>query len=291
MTSCSQPGCFPAAEGGRYADSPCGAAAKREENQEKSSNDVLNQPFTKTELNRALKKTKLTAPGKDQICYIMLNHLSESSKEILLELYNKVWEGGKLPLSWKEVIVVPIRKPGKDCTNPGNYQPIALTSNICKIMEKIINDRLTYYIESKGNITKYQSGFRRGRNTMDPAVCLEHEVRRAQINRESVVAVFFDVEKAYDMMWGEGLLIRLSKLGIKGRMYRWIRDVLFGRFKYIYISKNREEILWETCTGTPQGSIISPLLFNILINEVFTGIETEMGVSLFADDGAIWKRG
>lgn len=51
---------------------------------------------------------------------------------------------------------------------------------------------------------------------MDSAVCLEHEIRKAQVNKESVVAVFFDIEKAYDMMWREGLLIRMCKLGIKG---------------------------------------------------------------------------
>ena len=51
---------------------------------------------------------------------------------------------------------------------------------------------------------------------MDPAVCLEHDIRKAQINRESVVAVFFDIEKADDMMWGERLLVKLGKFGIKG---------------------------------------------------------------------------
>ena len=95
--------------------------------QEEDTNNLLNKPFTKTELRRCLKKTKMSAPGKDQICYIMLRNLGESSQDILLELYNKVWEGGKLPQSWKEAIVVPIHKPGKECTNPGNYRPIALT--------------------------------------------------------------------------------------------------------------------------------------------------------------------
>ncbi len=57
-------------------------------------------------------------------------------------------------------------------------------------------------------MSKYQSGFRKGRVTIDPTVCLENEIRKAQINKESVIAVFLDVEKAYDMMWREGLLIK-----------------------------------------------------------------------------------
>lgn len=53
----------------------------------------------------------------------------------------------------------------------------------------------------------------------------------AQVNKECVVAVFFDLEKAYDMLWREGLLIKIHKLGIRGRMYRWILDFLKGRYK------------------------------------------------------------
>ncbi len=66
----------------------------------------------------------------DQICYLMINHLSE-----LLKMSNKIYEEGKLPESWKEAVIVPIRKPAKDCTHPGNYRPISLTSNIGKIMD------------------------------------------------------------------------------------------------------------------------------------------------------------
>jgi len=100
------------------------------------TNNLLNVEFTKTELNNALKKTKNTAPGKDQIWYRMIGQLSEKSKDIILQLYNKIWEEGKLPLNWKESIIIPIAKPGKDHSNPENYRPIALTSNLCKIMEK-----------------------------------------------------------------------------------------------------------------------------------------------------------
>lgn len=80
---------------------------------------------------------------------------------------------------------------------PGNYRPIALTFNICKLMERVINERLTY-LENQGYLSEYQREFRKGRNTMDP-ICLEPELRMAQINKESVVAVFFDMQKAYDM--------------------------------------------------------------------------------------------
>ena len=92
---------------------------------DEENEDLLNKTFTMTEMNRALRKTKMTAPGKDQVCYIMISNLSEAAKGILLELYNRVWKEGKLPESWKEAVIVPIPKPGKDSSNPENYRPIA----------------------------------------------------------------------------------------------------------------------------------------------------------------------
>lgn len=125
----------------------------------------------------------------------------------LLGLYNKVWKEGKLPINWKEEVIIPIRKPGKDAADPSNYRPIALTSHIGKVMERMITERLTHYVESRGIISMYQSGFRRGRSTMDPIVYLETEIIKAQVNKEVVLAVFIDIEKAYDMVWKEGVMI------------------------------------------------------------------------------------
>lgn len=112
-----------------------------------SSQSVVNVPFSIQELRRALSKCKMTAPGKDNVCYIMLTKLSDGALGKLLEMYNKIWEKGKLPIIWKESVIIPISKPGKDPTSPGSYRPIALTSHLCKVMERMITERLTYYIE------------------------------------------------------------------------------------------------------------------------------------------------
>lgn len=64
---------------------------------------------------------------------------------------------------------------------------------------------------------------------MDNVLCLESEIRKAQSNKEMVIAVFFDVEKAYDMLWKEGLLIKLANLGMKGKMYNCVLSFMFDR--------------------------------------------------------------
>lgn len=71
------------------------------------------------------------------------------------------------------------------------------------MLEKIVNERLKYYIESNAYVTKYQSGFRRGRSTMDRVPCLEYDIKNAQIKEYRIVAAFVDIKKAYDMMWKE----------------------------------------------------------------------------------------
>lgn len=88
----------------------------------------------------------------------------------------------------------------------------------------MIKERLKYYLETKELIKDYQSGFRKGRSTIDPAICLESEIRKAQINKDNIVSVFFDVEKAYDMLWKQGLMIKIFQMGIRGRMYSWIKN-------------------------------------------------------------------
>lgn len=208
----------------------------------------------------------------------------------LLCLYNKVWDEGNIPVSWKEALIVPIHKPGKDASKPSNYRPIALTSNICKLMERMINERILYILESKQLLAPYQSGFRKGRQTMDLVVCLEDEVRKVQVNKESVCAVFFDVEKAYDMLWRDGLLIKLHQIGIGGKLFNWIMDFLRERSIQVLIGTevSKQHVVEN---GTPQGSVVSPTLFSIMINDIFVNISPDMGRSLFADDGAIWKRG
>ena len=250
----------------------------------------LDREFSMGELRRALSRTRMSAPGRDGVCYVMVRNMSEEGLGRLLLLFNKVWREGKLPGSWKEGLVVPVRKIGKDGSCPGSYRPIALTSCVCKLMERMVNERLVCYIESRGLVVRHQSGFRKGRGCLDMAVCLENEVRKAQVNREIVAAVFFDIEKAYDMMWREGLLIKLHRLGIGGRMFNWCWDFLEDRAIRVKVgSEVSDRVSIEN--GTPQGSVISPTLFLIMVNDVFEGVGVSMGRSLFADDGALWKRG
>ena len=171
---------------------------KQKLNFKSKNKEAYNKLFTLKELKTALKKCHDTAPGSDDIHYQLLKHLPFRSLSCLLDVYNQVWRTGSLPGSWKEAIVIPIPKPGKDTTNPGSYRPIALTSCICKTMERMVNDRLVWFLEKNKLITTVQSGFRKHRSTMDHLIRFETFIREAFIKKEHVVSVFFDLESAYD---------------------------------------------------------------------------------------------
>ena len=88
-------------------------------------------------------------------------------------VFNDIWETGEFHPSWREATIIPIAKPGKDSKDPNNYRPIALTSCVCKTMERMINDHLVWYLESSLLITEAQSGFRKTQSKMDHRVLFE----------------------------------------------------------------------------------------------------------------------
>ena len=123
--------------------------------------EPYNMEFTLRELREALASTEATAPGEDSVLYEMLKHLPDDSKRFLLKIINKIWKTGIMPQNWKTSIIIPIRKPNKDASQATSYRPIALTSCVCKLMEKMINTRLVWHLEAKGTKLPLQFGCRK----------------------------------------------------------------------------------------------------------------------------------
>ena len=103
---------------------------------------------------------------------------------------NEIWKSDTFPESWREPIIISIPKPGKDNFNPLNYRPIALISCICKTVERMVNERLVWYLENNGLLAKQQCGYRSNRSTFDHLVCLETFIRDALIQNQQLVVFF-----------------------------------------------------------------------------------------------------
>ena len=248
-----------------------------------------NQPFSLSELTDCIMKSHNTAVGPDEIHYEFLKQLPSCSLDFLLQAFNEVWVSGTFPPSWKQATIIPIPKPGKDSTDPSNYRPIALTSCLCKTLERMINTRFIWFLESNGLITNFQCGFRSKRSTVDHLVRLETFVREAFIKKEHLTAVFFDLEKAYDTTWKYGIMRDLNDFGLKGRLPHFIDNFLSNRNFKVRVGTTLSDLQGQE-EGVPQGSILSVTLFSIKINNIVKTLNPGVDCSLYVDDFLICYR-
>ena len=249
-----------------------------------------NLPFTLEELKQALRKSNNSVAGPDDIHYQLLTHLPERTLLTLLQLFNSVWLEETFPDSWREATIIPIPKPGKDTSNPNNYRPIALTSCLCKTMERMVNARLMWFLESEGALTPLQCGFRPHHSTLDHLIRFESFIRNAFVKKEHVLVIFFDLEKAYDTTWKHGILSDLADLGVKGHLPGFIKGFLTNRLFRVRVGSTLSDYFTQE-VGVPQGSILSPVLFSIKINNIVKSVLKNNDSSLFVDDFALIVRG
>lgn len=249
-----------------------------------------NHLFTWGEFQAALRACKDGAIGPDGISYQMIRHLHPSASAFLLCIYNRVWVENTFPPVWSTATVIPIPKPGKDPSQVENQRPISLTCHSCKIMEKMVASRLIPTLEGCQAFSPCQFGFRQHRSTLDPLLRLDHDIREAFSNDKMTLAVFFDLEKAYDSTWRTGVLWRIHSLGLRGNLPLFLQNLMANRTIQVRYDGilSRHFVLEE---GIPQGSVLSVILFAIGINDITSVIPSTVKHSLYVDDLALYITG
>lgn len=266
------------------------------ENQEKykinfdsNNQEPYNELFTLNELKDAIEKSHNSAVGPDEVHYSFLKQIPPESIQLLLQIYNIIWTTKEFPENWKLATIIPIAKPGKDASNPENYRPIALTSCLCKTLERMVNRRLVWYLEINNIISKNQCGYQKDRGCIDHITNLETYIREAFIKKQHVTTVFFDLEKAYDTTWKYGIIKDLHNIGLKGRLPEFLKNFLTNRSFKVRIGSTLSEPQYQE-EGVPQGSILSTTLFNIKINNIIKELSPDIYSSLYVDDCSISYR-
>ncbi|XP_042891046.1 uncharacterized protein LOC122265711 [Penaeus japonicus] len=229
-------------------------------------------PLTEDELRRALAGTKTTAPGDDGLTYQVLHLIQKVPGNLLLHLFNLCFRQGYVPSAWTSSIIVPIPKPGTD-----KFRPISLTSCFSKVLERILLARLMHRLQDKLSPSLY--GFLPQRSTHH---CLVELYTR--LSSTSVVA-FLDLKSAFDIANREIILDQLVDFGIQGNLLRWIRGFLSNRASCVMFRGFCSSYeLFEL--GTPQGGVLSPFLFNVLMHRLLSLIPAIPGttVTCYADD-------
>ena len=189
-----------------------------------ASSDDYNLPFTLCELQSSLSCAHDTAPVPDHIHNSVLKNLPVTALHFLLSLYNRIWLDHTLPHYLQESIMIPVAKPGKDRSLSSSYCPISLTSCLCKIMEQMVNRRLLWILEQTNLRTNIQCAFLKHRSTLDHLVSISTRISTSFVLREHLVAVFFDLEKAYDTIWKYGILRTVYSWGFRGYLPLFLQE-------------------------------------------------------------------
>ena len=238
----------------------------------------------------ALRKAKSgSSGGQDVVTNDLLRAAGSKFKSQLLTIYRASWRSGILPKAWKMGVVIPIPKLAQPRTCK-DYRPITLLSVLGKVMEAIIKARLQDYLERKKKLARSQYGFR-SKSSCEAAIAdlIATVDSWASAKRPAdTLFVSFDVQKAFDTVWLEGLLHKMRhRFGLSGNILRWVADYLRDRWACVRgdgVTSN-----WHKMdSGVPQGGVLSPLLFIMFIDDLGGKISTDTTrVSLFADDTAI----
>jgi hypothetical protein len=226
-----------------------------------------------------------TALGPDGISPFFLANAPDSAVKALTLLFNFSWRHGVLPLEWKRANIFTLHKGDGSRNDPNNYRPISLTSVVVKLMERLILRRLWKFSIDRNIILPSQAGFRAQHNTHDQLFRIREAIQRAFRYHKHLSVAFLDITKAYDKTWQAGLLYKLHAAGVHGRAWRWIRAFLHQR-QFRVIHGNSASEWFPLSAGVPQGSVISPWLFLMFINDFPT--DNAFQAALFADDIAMW---
>jgi hypothetical protein len=260
-------------------------------------NTTLDQPFTLEEVKIAISNLKRgKAVGIDGIMNEVFKYGGENVAYYVWKLFDFLFTDEQFPMEWSRGIIVPIFKggPPEFKCDPNKYRGITLLSIVGKTYTGVLNRRLNNWIEDNDILADEQAGFRRERSTTDQIFILT-EIIIARRPKKTFVA-FIDIAKAYDRVWRDGLWYKLTQSGIKGKLWRILKNI----YKRVESAVNLGQDITDFFTidvGLRQGCLLSPILFDLFLNDLVKELNAlgkgvkcgnkKVTILLFADDIAL----
>ena len=242
----------------------------------------LTSEFTIEELVAAMKTLKLgKSSGPDSIHHEFMIHLDDTCLKWFTKLFSTCMEHKKMPTSWKMAKIIVALKPNKPADLPKSYQPISLLSVTYKLLKRLIYNRILPTVESI--LPEEQAGFRPNRGLLDQVALLTENIEFAFSKNMKVGTVLVDLFAAYGAVWHLGLTHNLPQIIPSKDMVHMIMSMITQQQFTVNIGPDRSRCR-TLVNGVPQGSVLSPILFNIYTHDIPQLVSEKY---IYADDIAL----
>ena len=203
------------------------------------------------------------APGPEGVYAELIKNGTNKLLEILTEVFNRHLRGEPIPQSWREGWITSIHKKGSK-TDCNNYRGITVTSTLSRLYGRIIKERICE--EYRPFESEEQNGFRAGRSTIDSMFCLSQVIEKRTLRSREVHLLLVDLTKAYDTVPVAKLWEVLEKTSINVTLINAVKDIYKDIVSKVKIG-NKISNGFKVTKGLKQGCCLSPVLFNIYIDE------------------------
>ena len=244
-------------------------------------NSFFLHPATPNEIEILILKLKDTKTHIDEIPVRIFKKLVNSVAYPIKLLLNSSFSQGIFPEKLKIARISPIHKSG-DSSIPSNFCPISSLHYMSKIYERAVSNRLMSFCSRFSLISRNQFGFQAGISTNDALIKLTECLYKSLNDKKFNFTILVDIRKAFDCVNHSILLSKLYNYGIRGSPHEWFASYLKDRKCFIENNDIRSNINVFN-TGLPQGSILGPCLF-LLVIEDLPKISNLFEMILFADD-------
>ena len=243
------------------------------------------QEVSELEILKIVRSIKTNACGVDGISAFFLKLGIEHSVFAFTDIINSSFKYNKFPDRYKKAIVKPIPKISIPLA-ASDYRPISLLSAFSKIIEKVAAKQMIDYLRETGFLDKLQSAYKKSHSTTTALLNVIDDIYEALENTELTFLVLLDYSKAFDCANHRLILAKLKAAGLCDEALDWVFSYLSGRSQKVVTGTGESE--WEKMiNGVPQGSVLGPLLFTVLVSNIKDVIKRGR-YHLYADDTQLY---